>query len=204
MKNMTLYKFTEQVASSSPVPGGGSIAAVCGALSVALAEMVANLTVGKKKYIEAEEEMYEIKNKAVVLRNQLLDDIERDSYAYNKVMEAYKLPKSTDEEIIVRQKAIEESSKIAATVPLQIAETSFEIFPLANSVVSRGNSNAVTDGLVAAMLARTSVLSALLNVRINLNSINDKEFVNEFKKRADILQEDTVAYEKKILELSPF
>jgi len=204
MKNMTLYKFTEQVASNSPVPGGGSIAAVCGALSAALAEMVANLTIGKKKYIEAEEEMYEINSKAVILRNQLLDDIERDSYVYNKVMEAYKLPKSTEEEIIVRQKSIEESLKIAATVPLQVAETSFEILPLAKAVVTRGNSNAVTDGLVAAMLARTAVLSALLNVRINLESINDKEFVNEFKKRADILQEDTFVYEKKILELSPF
>jgi len=204
MKNMTLYKFTEQVASNSPVPGGGSIAAVCGALSAALTEMVANLTVGKKKYVEYEEEMYEIKHKAVILRNQLLDDIERDSFAYNKVMEAYRLPKSTDEEIIVRQKAIEESSKIASTVPLEVAETSFEILPLAKAVVSRGNSNAVTDGLVAAMLARTAVLSALLNVRINLESINDKEFVNELKKRADILQEDTVVYEKKILELSPF
>lgn len=204
MKNMSLNKFAEQVASNSPVPGGGSIAAVCGALSAALAEMVANLTVGKKKYIAAETEMMEIRNKAVILRNQLLDDIERDSYAYNKVMEAYKLPKATDEEINIRQKSIEESSKIAAAVPMQVAETSFEILPLAKAVVSRGNSNAVTDGLVAAMLARTAVLSALLNVRINLESINDKEFVMEFKKRADVLQEDTCAYEKKILELSPF
>ncbi len=204
MKNKSINEFAEVVASNSPVPGGGSIAALCGALSASLAEMVANLTTGKKKYIEAESEMNEIKSKAMSLRNMLLDDIERDSYAYNKVMEAYKMPKEDDEQRYLRNKAIEESAKIAAAVPLQVAETSFEILPLAEAVVARGNSNAVTDGLVAAMLARTAVLSALLNVRINLETINDKDFVLEYKKKADILQEETLFYEKKILELSPF
>jgi formiminotetrahydrofolate cyclodeaminase len=204
MKNMTINEFAEVVASNSPVPGGGSIAALCGALSASLAEMVANLTTGKKKYIEVESEMNEIKNKAMALRCKLLDDIERDSYAYNKVMEAYKMPKEDDEQKILRNKAIEESAKIAAEVPLDVAKTSFEILPLAEAVVAKGNSNAVTDGLVAAMLARTAVLSALLNVRINLDTISDQDFVQEYKKRADVLQEETLFYEKKILELSPF
>lgn len=204
MKNKSIHEFAEVVASNSPVPGGGSIAALCGALSAALAEMVANLTTGKKKYIEVESEMNEIKNKAMALRSKLLDDIERDSYAYNKVMEAYKMPKDTDEQMQLRSKAIEESAKIAAEVPLDVAQTSFKILPLAEAVVARGNSNAVTDGLVAAMLARTAVLSALLNVRINLDTISDEDFVLEYKKRADVLQEETHFYEKKILELSPF
>jgi formiminotetrahydrofolate cyclodeaminase len=204
MKNKSIHEFAEVVASNSPVPGGGSIAALCGALSAALAEMVANLTTGKKKYIEVESEMNEIKNKALALRIKLLDDIERDSYAYNKVIEAYKMPKDTDEQKVLRNKAIEESAKIAAEVPLDVAQTSFKILPLAEAVVARGNSNAVTDGLVAAMLARTAVLSALLNVRINLDTINDNDFVLEYKKRADVLQEETLFYEKKILELSPF
>lgn len=204
MKNKSVHEFAEVVASNSPVPGGGSIAALCGALSAALAEMVANLTTGKKKYIEVESEMNEIKNKAMALRSKLLDDIERDSYAYNKVMEAYKMPKEDDEQKILRNKAIEESAKIAAEVPLDVAQTSFKILPLAEAVVARGNSNAVTDGLVAAMLARTAVLSALLNVRINLETISDKDFVFEYKNRADVLQEETLFYEKKILELSPF
>ncbi|MDF2615815.1 MAG: Formimidoyltetrahydrofolate cyclodeaminase [Sedimentibacter sp.] len=204
MKNKSIHEFAEVVASNSPVPGGGSIAALCGALSAALAEMVANLTTGKKKYIEVESEMNEIKNKAMALRIKLLDDIERDSYAYNKVMEAYKMPKDSDEQRQLRNKAIEESAKIAAEVPLDVAETSFKILPLAEAVVARGNSNAVTDGLVAAMLARTAVLSALLNVRINLDTISDQDFVHEYKKRADVLQEETHFYEKKILELSPF
>lgn len=204
MKNKSIHEFAEVVASNSPVPGGGSIAALCGALSAALAEMVANLTTGKKKYIEVESEMNEIKNKAMALRSKLLDDIERDSYAYNKVMEAYKMPKEDDEQKILRNKAIEESAKIAAEVPLDVAQTSFKILPLAEAVVARGNSNAVTDGLVAAMLARTAALSALLNVRINLETISDKDFVFEYKNRADVLQEETLFYEKKILELSPF
>lgn len=204
MKNKSIHEFAEVVASNSPVPGGGSIAALCGALSAALAEMVANLTTGKKKYIEVESEMNEIKNKAMALRCKLLDDIERDSYAYNKVMEAYKMPKEDDEQKILRNKAIEESAKIAAEVPLDVAQTSFKILPLAEAVVARGNSNAVTDGLVAAMLARTAVLSALLNVRINLETISDKDFVLEYKNRADVLQKETLFYEKKILELSPF
>lgn len=204
MKNKSIHEFAEVVASNSPVPGGGSIAALCGALSAALAEMVANLTTGKKKYIEVESEMNEIKNKAMALRSKLLDDIERDSYAYNKVMEAYKMPKEDDEQKILRNKAIEESAKIAAEVPLDVAQTSFKILPLAEAVVARGNSNAVTDGLVAAMLARTAVLSALLNVRINLETISDKDFVFEYKNRSDVLQEETLFYEKKILELSPF
>ncbi len=204
MKNMTVSQFADSVASNEPVPGGGSVAAVCGTLSAALSEMVANLTVGKKKYAEFENEMKEIKEKALVLRNKLIDYIEKDSVAYNKVMNAYKLPKETEEEKTLRKQEIEDSSKLAATVPLEVAYASYEILPLTEAVVLRGNSNAVTDGLVAAMLARTAVLSALLNVRINLSSINDEEFVREYKAKSDELEVNTFAYEKKILEYSPF
>ena len=204
MKNMTVSGFADSVASKDPVPGGGSVAALCGMLSAALSEMVAGLTIGKKKYAEFEDEMKEIKERALALRNKLIDYIEKDSIAYNKVMDAYKLPKETEEERALRNQAIEESSKLAATVPLEVACTSYEILPLAEAVVARGNSNAVTDGLVAAMLARTAVLSATLNVRINLGTINDEEFVMKCKAKSDELEACTMAYEKKILEYSPF
>lgn len=204
MKNMTLEQFTDSVASNEPVPGGGSVAAVCGTLSAALSEMVACLTIGKKKYAEHEPEMKEVKERALVLRKKLIDYIEKDSAAYNKVMEAYKLPKETEEEKAIRNQAIEDSSKLAATVPFEVAQISYEIMPLAEAIVLRGNSNAVTDALVAAMLSRTAVLSAILNVRINLDSIRDVEFVNMFKKKADTLEADILSYEKKILEYSPF
>lgn len=204
MKNMTLVDFAAKVASDSPVPGGGSMAAVCGALSAALAEMVANLTIGKKKYIEVETEMKQIAMKALALRDKLLDDIQRDSDSYDKVMASYKMPKETEDEKNARQKAIQESLKLAASVPLDIAETSFEILPLTASVVSKGNANAVTDGLVACMMARTAVLSALFNVKINLDSINDVEYVNVMRAKVNELELKTTEYEKKVLDKSPF
>lgn len=204
MRNITINEFAQIVASDSPVPGGGSIAALCGALSAALAEMVANLTVVKKKYVDSKEEMKDIISKASQLRNKLLNYIEEDSLAYNKVMEAYKLPKETEEEKSYRRDRIQEGLKIAASVPYKVAETSFEIFPLAEAVVLRGNSSSVTDALVGAMMARTGVLAAVLNIRINLDSIKDDVFVKSLKEKADILEEQTKRYEKKIFELSPF
>ena len=204
MKNMTINEFTQLVSSESPVPGGGSIAALSGALSAALAEMVANLTVGKKKYADYKEEMMVIINKASALKEKLLNNIEEDSLAYNKVMEAYKLPQKTEEEKLHRMEEIEKGLKIAALVPLEVAETSFEVLPLAEVVVQNGNSNSVTDGLVAAMMARTAVLSAVLNIRINLASIKDDEFAKKLKGKADTLEEKVVEYEKRIMKLSPF
>ncbi|WMJ78970.1 MULTISPECIES: cyclodeaminase/cyclohydrolase family protein [unclassified Sedimentibacter] len=204
MKNMTLEQFANVVSSNEPVPGGGSVAAVCGMLSAALSEMVANLTIGKKKYAEHEKEMLEIKEEASQLKNKLMDYIEKDSNAYNMVMDAYRLPKETQEEKETRKLAIEEGSKLAAAIPLEVAHTSYEIMHLAEAVVLRGNSNAVTDALVAAMLTRTAVLSALLNVRVNLSSISDEEFAVRYKEKSDLLEAKVLNYEKKILEYSPF
>ena len=204
MKNLTINEFAKIVASDSPVPGGGSIAALCGALSAALSEMVANLTVTKKKYADSKEEMNAIINKASQLRDRLLNYIEEDSLAYKKVMEAYKLPKETEEEKCLRLERIQEGLKVAASVPLEVAETSYEIFPLVEAVVLRGNSSSVTDALVGAMMARTGVLSAILNIRINLDSIKDEDFVKVLKEKEDILEGKTRQYEKKILELAPF
>ena len=204
MRNMTVNEFAKVVASDSPVPGGGSIAALCGALSAALAEMVANLTVRKAKYAVYRDEMTDIINKASLLRDELLNYIKEDSLAYNEVTDAYKLPKETEEEKAYRSGKIQEGLKTAASVPLKVAEASFRIFPLAEAVVSRGNKSSVTDGLVGAMMARTGVLSAVLNIRINLDSIKDEEFVKVLKEKADILEEETIKYEKRILKLSPF
>ena len=204
MRNMSINEFAEIVASESPIPGGGSIAALSGSLAAALAQMVANLTVSKKKYADSKEEMTDIISRASLLRDKLLDYIEEDSLAYNKVVEAYKLPKESDEEKVIRKANVQEGLKIAASVPLKVAETSFEILPLLEALVKRGNASSVTDALVGTMMARTAVLSAILNIRINLDSINDEEFVNELKEKADFLEEEAIRYEKKILDLSPF
>ena len=204
MRDLTLNDFTEKLASNSSVPGGGSVAAVCGTLSAALTEMVANLTLGKKKYIQFEEEMNLLIEKTASLRDRLLDYIEKDSNAYNKVIEAYKMPKETEDEKRLRARLVEEYSKCAAIVPFEIAETVYEIFPLTEEVVKNGNSNAITDGLISAMLARSAVLSGILNVQINLNYIADVDFVTKYKTLTNDLKIKACEYEKNILDYSPF
>lgn len=204
MKNLSLVDFAAKTASAEPVPGGGSIAAVSGAFSAALSEMVANLTIGKQKYAEVEGEMKEVVEKASELRERLLNDIQRDSNSFNDVMIAMKLPKDTEEQKVARTKAMQAGLKIAATVPYEIACDAFEIMPLAEKVVDCGNKAAVTDGLVSAMLSRTAVLSALLNTKINLASIKDEEYVQQMSKKVKELEEKVVAYEQKILNKSPY
>ena len=199
MKEMTLVEFAKQTASNSPVPGGGSIAALAGALSAALAQMVAELTVNKKGYEDAEEKMKELASKAEVIREKLLDDIKRDSESFNKYMEALKLPKETDEEKKLRSNMMQEGLKEAAIVPFEVASLAYEIMPLADEGVVSGNKNAVTDGLVSAMMARTAVLSALLNTRINLGSIKDQEFVKEYSEKVEKLEKQAIEFEKNIL-----
>lgn len=204
MKNLSIEQFTIETASDAPVPGGGSIAAVSGSLSAALVKMVANLTIGKKKYVEVGEEMKEISHKAEIIRVKMLDDIERDCMAFNLVMDAFKLPKATDEEKAARTAAIQKGLKEAASVPMEIAENAYSIMTLSERVVLAGNSNAVTDGLVSAMMARTAVLSALLNVKINLDSIKDEAFVSALANKVADLEKKALETEKAILEASPF
>ncbi len=204
MKNLTLDQFTKNTASDSPVPGGGSIAAVCGALSASLTSMVANLTVGKKKYTDVENEMIDVARKSEIIRQKMLDYIEEDCNAFNEVMDAFKLPKETDEEKNKRTNAIQDGLKKAASVPFGIATTAYEIMDLAEFVVLKGNSNAVTDGLISAMTARTSVLAALLNVKINLDTIKDEVFVEDLRKKVVKLEKNSISAEKRILDLVSF
>jgi formiminotetrahydrofolate cyclodeaminase len=203
MKNKTLEEFSKETASSEPVPGGGSIAAYSGALAAALSEMVANLTVGKKNYEDVEEEMKLIVEKADMIRKNMLVNIEKECEAFDKVMEGFKMPKNTEEEKENRKKTIQEGLITAAEVPLEIAKEAFEIMPIAEIVVEKGNKNAVTDGLVSAMLARTAVLSALLNVKINLASIKDEKYVKKTGEIVKNLEKMAVEKEKEILDKSP-
>lgn len=200
MKNMTIVDLAEATASNAPVPGGGSIAAVCGALSGALAEMVANLTIGKEKYTEVEGEMLEVAEKANSLWESLVEDIQKDSDAFAVVMEAYKLPKETIEEKEIRSIAIQNGMRLAAETPLEIARKAYSIMFLSEQVVAHGNSNAITDGLVSLMLARTAVLSALLNVKINLTTIEDSEYVRQLSAEVKELEEKCKLKEAKVLK----
>ena len=179
LTDLTIKDFLKKTASNSPVPGGGSIAALSGAISASLLEMVANLTIGKKGYEEFEEEMKEISDALLEYRKKLIADIDKDSNAYDAVMATYRLPKSNDEERDRRSGAIQEALKNAVLVPLEVAKMGLDIIKLAGNIVRDGNKNAITDGAVAAMMARTALLSALYNVKINLSSIKDEAFVNE-------------------------
>lgn len=199
LANKTLVQFLDETASNSPAPGGGSIAAMSAATSVALSEMVANLTLGKKNYDAVQDEMKDIAGKLPAIRKELLEDIDRDANSFNDVMTAFKMPKETDEEKAARKAAIQEGMKKAAEVPLEVAKKSYDIMAYAMAMVERGNTNAVTDGAVAAMMARTAVLSALLNVKINLASIKDEEYVARLTKEVKELEENAMKFEQEIL-----
>lgn len=200
LADLTIKDFLATTASSAPVPGGGSISALNGAIASALTEMVANLTVGKKKYLEVEGQMKTIAIEAAVIREHLIGYIDRDSEAYDRVFAAFKLPKETEEQIAERNRIIQEATKEAARIPMLVAEEVASVMETIIYVAHKGNRNAVTDACVAMMTARTCVLGALLNVRINLSSISDEVFVKRMTENADHLESEAIRIEKKLLD----
>jgi glutamate formiminotransferase/formiminotetrahydrofolate cyclodeaminase len=175
--------FYDEVASSSPAPGGGSVAASAGALSAALAAMVCRLSVGKKQYAAVKDELSEIRDKADILKDELKRLIDTDKEAFNAIMDAYKLPKGTDEREKAEQKATEEAS----TVPLTVMKKALEVLLMARTVAQKGNENSITDAGVAGLMGLAAVEGAGYNVRINLTSLKDAGTVNRLKKEAQSL-----------------
>ena len=166
--------FIASVASSHPVPGGGSVAAHAGALAAALAQMVAGLTIGKKKYAAVDSEMKDAALKAVSLGNTLAALVKRDAEAYARVSEAYKLPKEPADAATRRAEAVTTALLKAAEVPLETARASVEVAQLAALMAEKGNTNAVTDAGVAALLAQAACKGAAYNVRVNIHALDDK------------------------------
>lgn len=199
LTDLTVKDFLNKVAGSDPVPGGGSIAALNGALASALAAMVANLTIGKKKYAEVQEDMLAIAQEAERLMGDFTADIDRDSDAYDRVFACFKMPKETDEEKAARSAAIQEATKYAAQVPLEVARRACALMPLIAEVALKGNQNAVTDACVAMMSARNAVLAAVLNVRINLSSLKDTELAARLQAEADGLEQQACQQEQALL-----
>ena len=178
-----LSGFLGELASDSPTPGGGSVAALCGALGAALNSMVANLTIGKKKYADVEDDMKEALAGAETLRVELTQMIDEDAAAFDKVMAALKMSKETEAEKALRKTALQQALVDAATIPLAVMEMCVGVIRLARPVAEHGNVNAVSDAGVAALVARAGVHAAGLNVRINLGGIRAEEH-QEFVKRA--------------------
>ena len=199
LTNQKISVFLEKTASGTPVPGGGSVSALSGALGAGLAEMVANLTIAKKGYETVENEMKEIAETLQNLREKLVTEVDKDSNAYKDVLAAFKLPKDTQEEKEQRAEAIQDAMKNAARVPLGVANDALQVMDLAEKAIRNGNRNAVSDGAVGTMMARTAVLGALFNVKINLASVKDKAFVEEMMREVNKLESRVHEREAEIL-----
>ena len=199
LTNQKISVFLEKTAAGTPVPGGGSVSALSGALGAGLAEMVANLTIAKKGYETVENEMKEIAETLQNLREKLVTEVDKDSNAYKDVLTAFKLPKDTQEEKEQRAEAIQDAMKNAARVPLGVANDALQVMDLAEKAIRNGNRNAVSDGAVGTMLARTAVLGALFNVKINLASVKDKAFVEEMMREVNKLESRVHEREAEIL-----
>lgn len=198
-KDQTIQDFLNQTASNTPVPGGGSISALNGAIATALAEMLANLTIGKKNYVEVQDRMISTTKDMSHHRTLFFEDIDRDAEAYKLVFDAFKLPKETEEQKSTRVNKIQDATKYAALVPMEIAERAFKLMDTIDYTTRNGNKNAITDGCISLMTCRTAVLGALLNVRINLGSIKDADFVNELDMKCNTMEVETMEKEQKLI-----
>ena len=169
-----IESFVQDLNSAKPMPGGGSAAAICGAMAAALAGMSAHMTVGKKKYAAVEDRMQEIIAEAGTLQAEMLDMAQEDADMYSQVLQTYKLPNTTTEEAEARKQAIEEASKTAVDSSLKVTGACVRIIKLAYTTVSEGNRMMVTDGSASALLARACQQVAAYNVRINLGGVKEK------------------------------
>jgi len=185
---MTLREFANELSMDSPAPGGGSVAALCGALSAALSAMVANLTVGKKGYEDVRDDMVMIAVRAQALKDALLEAVDRDTRAFNKVMEALRQPKTTAEQALDKDRAVEEANKEATLVPLEVLEKAGEAVVLARNAAAKGNKNSVSDAGVAGLAGQAAGEGAYYNVLINLPGIKDQKFVAGVRRRAEQLK----------------
>ena len=190
LASMTLNEFADELSSDSPAPGGGSVAALAGTLGASLSSMVANLTFGKKKWLPLFEQMCQISQKSQLLKDELLQLIDADTDSFKGVLEAYKMPKNTDGQIIERNKAIDTAMKEATNIPFQTLKCCREIMDLALEAAKCGNPNSVSDAGVAAEMANAGVHGAALNVLINLKNIEDEKFCVNMKTNTEDLVQD--------------
>ncbi|GAB4156045.1 MAG: cyclodeaminase/cyclohydrolase family protein [Planctomycetota bacterium] len=173
---LTVKSLLEKFSDSNPTPGGGSAAALSGALAASLVAMVARITFSNKKYEDRAEEMRNIAAKADELRVRLLELVQEDAKSYDAVSSAFKLPKDTDEEKAARRQAIQDALKMAAFAPTMTLDSLKTLLPLALDVVEKGNPNCITDAVASTRLIEAAMETAIMNIHINLDSIKDEEF----------------------------
>lgn len=199
--SMSLSDFADETASESPAPGGGSISAYVGALGVSLATMVANLSSHKKGWDERWEEFSNWAEKGEVLKNELVRLVDADTTAFNQIMLAFGLPKVTDEEKAARTKAIQEATKFAIEVPFKVMQIACESMEVIKAMADIGNPNSVSDAGVGALCARSAVMGAFMNVRINAAGYDDKAFVTDILNKGREIEHNAIALETEILKI---
>ncbi|HEX9614892.1 MAG TPA: cyclodeaminase/cyclohydrolase family protein [Bacteroidota bacterium] len=180
-------EFIDEVAASSPAPGGGSVSALAAALGAALTSMVCQLTIGKKKYEDVQGEMLRTLGQADELRAKLIDLIDQDTEAFTAVMRAFGMPKDTDDQKLRRSEAIQDATRQATLVPLEVMKLSEQAITLAKGVAEEGNVNSISDAGVAGLILKAACEGAAYNVRINLATLKDARFVAETKTLADAI-----------------
>lgn len=199
--NMTLDTFADETASESPAPGGGSVAAYIGALGMALGTMVANLSSHKKGWDDRWEEFSNWAEKGQQLKNELLQSVDEDTKAFNEIMNAFSLPKSSEEEKKIRANAIQSATKHAIEIPFKVMQTTFAGMEIIKTMAETGNPNSVSDAGVAALCARSAIMGAFLNVRINAAGCDDKNFVNKILEKGNEIEKKTIISEQEILQI---
>lgn len=198
---MSLTAFADETASESPAPGGGSISAYVGSLGISLATMVANLSSHKKGWDARWEEFSSWAEKGQKIKDELLKLVDADTAAFNKIMTAFGLPKTTEEEKTNRTKAIQEATRFAIEVPMRVMQLSYESLEIIKAMAEHGNPNSVSDAGVGALCARSAVMGAFMNVRINATGYDDKTYVAEIIQKGKDIQSNTLRTETEILEI---
>lgn len=200
--DMDLVAFANETSSESPAPGGGSISAYCGAMGAALGTMVANLSAHKRGWDDRWEEFSQWAEKGLAYQNELLRLVDEDTNAFNKIMEAFRLPKDSEADKAKRAAAIQEATKFAIETPFLVMETAYNSMEVMQAMADFGNPNSVTDAGVGALCARTAVIGAFLNVKINCGDCEDKDFVEDILARGQELVDKACALEAEILAVT--
>ena len=199
--NLSLQAFANETASESPAPGGGSIAAYMGSLGVSLATMVANLSAHKRAWDQRWKEFSAWAEKGQKIKDELLYLVDEDTNAFNKIMEAFSLPKSSEQEVKTRSEAIQNATKYATEVPLKTMILAYSSFPIIKAMAEIGNPNSISDAGVGALCARSAVIGAYMNVRINAAELKDEAFKKEILAKAEKIKNDAIKEEEAILKI---
>jgi glutamate formiminotransferase / formiminotetrahydrofolate cyclodeaminase len=199
--NLSLQAFANETASESPAPGGGSIAAYMGSLGISLATMVANLSAHKRDWDQRWKEFSDWAEKGQKIKDELLSLVDEDTNAFNKIMEAFSLPKSSDKEAKIRSEAIQNATKYATEVPLKTMILAYSSFPIIKAMAEIGNPNSISDAGVGALCARSAVIGAYMNVRINAAELKDESFKKEILGKAEKIKNDAIQEEEAILKI---